>query len=64
MLVGLPVNIFALVVLNIATNTWAASAYDLFNLPEFFRYNTSASAFNVTTATVVNVMTLNSTLVP
>nr|KAG5691116.1 hypothetical protein BaRGS_030924 [Batillaria attramentaria] len=68
-LVGIPIQIFALVALNFATSTWAASAYDLFNLPDAFRLNTSlpfiplnaTSGFSNVTLDLLN---LNSTFVP
>lgn len=51
-LVGLPVNIFAIVILNVATSSWGAYAYDLFSLPPEFRSGnlTSTSVLNVTSA--------------
>ncbi|XP_025091970.1 solute carrier family 13 member 5-like isoform X1 [Pomacea canaliculata] len=53
-LVGLPINIFALVALNIACNTWAASTYDLFNVPLGFRINSTAMNLNDTMVYSIN----------
>jgi hypothetical protein len=71
-LVGLPVNLFAIVALILAINTWSASFFGLFDLPECFRVNatavamaanTSVSAAN-TSVSVVDILFLNTTLAP
>lgn len=66
-LVGLPMNIFALVALNIATSTWVAAAFDLFNTPGAFLTN-STFVLNATSGSldisVMGVLNLNSTVMP
>uniref|UniRef100_A0A0B7APS4 Citrate transporter-like domain-containing protein n=1 Tax=Arion vulgaris TaxID=1028688 RepID=A0A0B7APS4_9EUPU len=43
-LAGLPINLFAILILNLAVNSWASSIYDLGNLPKEFRI----SVYNIT----------------
>ncbi|KAK7087494.1 Na(+)/citrate cotransporter-like isoform X2 [Littorina saxatilis] len=66
-LVGLPMNIFALIALNVACNTYAASTFDLFVLPEAFWANASVSVFNITDIVfpgLAGVTAMNNTGVP
>ncbi|BFZ18263.1 hypothetical protein BsWGS_21302 [Bradybaena similaris] len=56
-LAGLPVNIFAILLLNVAVNSWVASVYDLFNLPEEFRIFSHNSTSNITNP--LNILTSN-----
>ncbi|XP_076453197.1 Na(+)/citrate cotransporter-like [Babylonia areolata] len=58
-LVGLPINIFALVAINLAINSWAVPAYGLLDLPfNASLTSTTASALNTSTTTTVSLQGL------
>lgn len=64
-LVGLPMNFFAVVALVAAINTWAAVAFDLFNLPECFRITSNATEVlsGNSSVTVMDALLLNVTTI-
>ena len=55
-------NIFAIVALIVAVNTWSAATFDLFTLPDCFRVNTTSAVILANTSvTVMDVFLMNAT---